>query len=371
MARFREINAMRNIMITGAGKIGSLIACLFADTGDYQVHLIDTDFSGADASRVLKAIPEIKTEKIDVKDQLAFQAYVTKHRITAIISSLPYFLNTHVACVAHNTKVHYFDLSEDTEVAKNIKSVALGANSAFVPQCGLAPGFVSIVANSLMQEFDQCHHARLRVGALPQNNNHALQYALTWSTDGLINEYGNLCYGIENGSTAVFRPLEGLESIQLDGSAYEAFNTSGGLGGLAEIYMGKVQSMDYKTIRYPGHCEKMRFLMNDLELNKDRDTLKRILENVIPKTYQDVVLIYVSVEGFKHGELIEESYFKKIYPQSIRGLHWSAIQVATASGVCAVVDLVLDKPKRFNGLVLQEQFHLKDVLANRFGKRID
>ena len=163
-------------------------------------------------------------------------------------------------------------------------------------------------------------------------------------------------------------PLEGLESIQIDGCEYEAFNTSGGLGSLGELYAGKVQSMNYKTMRYPGHCQKMRLLMNDLRLNEDRATLKRILENAIPKTYQDIVIVYVTVEGIKQGELTEKSYVKKIYPETICGLEWSAIQVSTASGVCAVVDLVLGQSNEYRGLVLQEKFKLVDVLKNRFGQ---
>ena len=358
---------MIKIMIAGAGKIGSMIACLLADTHDYTVHLVDMDFSGPDVARVLSVMPTIKTVTLDVTDQVALQAYIKQHSITAVISSLPYFLNTHIARAAKQTSIHYFDLSEDTKTAAAIKAIALSAESAFVPQCGLAPGFISIVANSLLQTFDVCHHAKLRVGALPQDSSNALHYALTWSTDGLINEYGNLCYGIEEGHTVELSPLDGLESIQLDGCLYEAFNTSGGLGNLAELYMGNIQRLNYKTIRYPGHCEKMRFLMNDLELNHDRDTLKRILERVLPKTYQDVVLIYVSVDGIKQGKLLETSYFKKMYPKIIAGLEWSAIQVSTACGVCAVVDLVLSQAAAYKGHVLQERFNLTDVLNNRFG----
>lgn len=359
---------MYNVMITGAGKIGSLIACLLADSGSYQVHLADLEFNGSDVTRLLTALPEIKTVALDVKDEQATQAYLQKHNIIAVISSLPYFLNTYVAKAAKAAKAHYFDLTEDTSVTEAVKAIAQNAETAFVPQCGLAPGFISIAANSLMQEFEKCHHARLRVGALPQRANNALHYSLTWSTDGVINEYGNPCYGIEGGKDVVMAPLEGLESIQIDGCEYEAFNTSGGLGSLAELYAGKVQSMNYKTMRYPGHCKKMRFLMNDLRLNEDRGTLKRILENAIPKTYQDIVIVYVTVEGIKQGELTEKSYVKKIYPEVIRGLEWSAIQVSTASGVCAVVDLVLGQGNEYKGLILQEKFKLSHVLENRFGK---
>ena len=358
---------MYNVMITGAGKIGSLIACLLSESGSYQVHLVDVDFSGSDVNRLLAAAPGIKTVALDVQDKQSTQAYMERHGIVSVISSLPYFLNTYVAETARAAKAHYFDLTEDTAVTEAVKAIALDAETAFVPQCGLAPGFISIAANSLMQEFETCHHVKLRVGALPQNANNALQYSLTWSTDGVINEYGNPCYGIKYGKAVTMAPLESLETIQIDGCEYEAFNTSGGLGSLAEIHADKVQTMNYKTMRYPGHCQKMRFLMNDLRLNEDRGTLKRILEHAIPKTYQDIVIVYVSVEGIKRGELTERNYVKKIYPVEIAGLEWSAIQISTASGVCAVVDLVLGQANEYKGLVLQEKFQLADVLKNRFG----
>ncbi len=359
---------MYHVMITGAGKIGSLIACMLVESGDYQVHLADVAFAGTDVTRLLEAIPAIKTVAMDVTDKESMTAYIEKNNIVAIISSLPYFLNTHVAEAAKATNAHYFDLTEDTSVTDAVKKIAEGASTAFVPQCGLAPGFISIAANSLMKEFESCHHAKLRVGALPQRASNALHYSLTWSTDGVINEYGNPCYGIEGGKNIVMAPLEGLESIQIDGCEYEAFNTSGGLGSLGELYLGKIQSLNYKTMRYPGHCDKMRLLMNDLKLNEDRGTLKHILERAIPKTYQDIVIVYVTVEGIKDGELSEKSYVKKIYPVTIAGLEWSAIQVSTASGVTAVVDLVLGQANEYRGLVLQENFSLSEVLANRFGQ---
>jgi saccharopine dehydrogenase-like NADP-dependent oxidoreductase len=359
---------MYNVMIAGAGKIGSLIACLLADSGSYQVHMADVEFNGADVKRLLASLPEVKTVQLDVKDEARTKAYIESHEIVAVISSLPYYLNTFVATAAKHAGAHYFDLTEDTAVTEAVKKIAADAETAFVPQCGLAPGFISIAANSLMQEFEECHHANLRVGALPQRANNALHYSLTWSTDGVINEYGNPCYGIEQGKETVLAPLEGLEEIQLDGCLYEAFNTSGGLGSLGELYAGKVQTMNYKTMRYPGHCKIMRLLMNELCLNEDRPTLKRILERAIPKTNQDMVIVYVTVEGIKNGELTEKSYVKKIYPQTIRDLTWSAIQISTASGICAVVDLVLGQANEYQGLVLQERFELAHVLENRFGK---
>ncbi len=249
-----------------------------------------------------------------------------------------------------------------------VLELAQDVTSAFVPQCGLAPGFISIVANNLMQNFPTLDTVKMRVGALPINISNSLEYSLTWSTDGLINEYGNMCNAIEQGKEVATLPLEALEEIKIDGLAYEAFNTSGGIGSLATTYSGKVKNLSYKTIRYPGHCEKIRFLMNDLKLNEDRTTLKRILENAIPKTYQDVVLVYVSVTGIQDNLFIEENYVKKFYPQIVHGVNWSAIQLTTASALCTILDLILSQPGKYSGLIRQEAFALEDLTNNRFGQ---
>ena len=210
-----------------------------------------------------------------------------------------------------------------------------------MPQCGLAPGFISIAANELTKHFDELRSIKLRVGALPQHPNNVLKYSLTWSTEGLINEYGNPCESVVDGKIVDAAPLEGLEEIEIDGTLYEAFNTSGGLGSLAESYGKQCEQINYKTMRYPGHCAQMRLLMNDLKLNSDRATLKRVLEHAVPQTLQDVVIVYAAVAGKQDGELREENYVNKIYPQMIAGRLWSAIQVTTAAGITAVVDLVL------------------------------
>lgn len=359
---------MHNILIAGAGKIGSLIACLLSESGDYQICLADKHFNGGDITRLRQRLPQLKTAEVDVQNQEALTKVIREHSIQAIISSLPYYCNPAVAKTAKACNVHYFDLTEDTSVTKAVTELARDATTAFVPQCGLAPGFINIVAHSLMQNFDSLDTVKLRVGALPQQASNGLNYALTWSTDGVINEYGNMCHAIENSKEITTPALEGLETLALDGQEYEAFNTSGGVASLTQTYAGKVKTLNYKTLRYPGHCEKIKFLMNDLKLNEDRETLKRIFENAIPKTYQDVVLIYVSVIGTQNKQLMEESYVKKVYPHEITGLKWSAIQVTTAAGVTSVVDAVLSNPNQYRGLVLQEQFKLDDVLNNRFGQ---
>ncbi|NLT67864.1 MAG: saccharopine dehydrogenase family protein [Acidobacteria bacterium] len=358
---------MKRILMLGSGKVGSLIACLLAETGDYQLHVGDVN---PEAIRHVSELgcDNLTVHVLDAMNRKDLEHFLGSHSVDAVISCLPYYCNFNVSEMAHRFGLHYFDLTEDVDVARHIAKTSREADTAFVPQCGLAPGFISIVANELMTHFQSLDTVKLRVGALPINPSNALKYSLTWSTDGLINEYGNFCTGVENGEQIVLLPLEGYETISVDGLLYECFNTSGGIGTLAETYRGRVRTMNYKTLRYPGHCEKVHFLMQDLKLNHDRDTLKRILENAVPKTLQDVVIIYVSVTGRQNGELFEENYVKKFYSKRIAGRLWSAIQVTTASGLCGVLDLILQSPGPPKGFVTQESIKYSDFLQNRFGQ---
>lgn len=358
---------MHRVLVLGAGKIGSLVACLLSQHGGYEVHLGDVNLDGPTHLVKDLGLSRVTPSLLDVRHPDAVGTYLTTHPVDAIVSSLPYFCNPTVAGLALTHGLHYFDLTEDVEVTNQVRVLSAGAAQAFMPQCGLAPGFISIVTHDLMTHFETLDTVKMRVGALPVHPSNALKYSLTWSTDGLINEYGNLCYGIEEGEKVPLQPLEGYETIELDGLLYEAFNTSGGLGTLADSYVGRVTTMNYKTLRYPGHCEKIHLLMKDLKLNEDRETLKRVLEHAVPQTLQDVVLIYASVTGTKDGGLFEENYVKKIYPQCIKGRLWSAIQVTTAASLCCVLDLILTTPARYHGFVTQESIPLREFLANEFG----
>jgi saccharopine dehydrogenase-like NADP-dependent oxidoreductase len=359
---------MHRVLILGAGKIGALISGLLAESGSYRVQLADVDAHAAESVARGHGSAHLTPHALDASRPEVLESHLASHPADAIISSLPYYCNVAVAEAARRARMHYFDLTEDVAVTRAVRAVAAGAAEAFVPQCGLAPGFISIAAAELITHFDELRAVRLRVGALPQHPNNVLKYSLTWSTEGLINEYGNPCQAVSDGRLVEVAPLEGLEEIEIDGLRYEAFNTSGGLGSLADTHGAQCETMNYKTIRYPGHCEQMRLLMNDLKLNHDRGTLKRILENAVPQTLQDVVIVYAAVTGRQDGQLREESYVNKIYPQVIAGRLWSAIQVSTAAGIAAVVDLVLEHPGKYRGFVAQEQFRLTDILANRFGR---
>jgi len=358
----------QSVLVLGAGKIGSLITCLLSNSMKYNLHVVSLETDEVREQVDELSLPNVTITELDVMDTVKLKSYMQKYNFNAVISGLPYYCNIKVADLCAELGLNYFDLTEDVEVTRHVKKISQGKKNVFMPQCGLAPGFISIAAHDLMKDFEEIDIVKMRVGALPVNPNNVLKYSLTWSTDGLINEYGNTCFGIHNKEMVPLQPLEGYETITLDGVLYEAFNTSGGLGTLADSYENRVNTMNYKTIRYPGHCKEMILLMNDLKLNHDRDTLKRILENAIPKTLQDVVLIYVAVSGKKHGHLFEENYLNKVYPQKIAGKLWSSIQVTTAAGICGVMDIVLNNIDKYQGFVTQESISLDDFLENQFGQ---
>ena len=237
-----------------------------------------------------------------------------------------------------------------------------------MPQCGLAPGFVSIVAHDLTKAFDELEVVRMRVGALPRYPSNALRYNLTWSTDGLINEYCNACEAIHEGRKTELLPLEGHEHFWLDGVQYEAFNTSGGVGTLCETLAGRVRELDYKTIRYPGHRDLMAFLLTDLRLAERRSLLKDVLEQAIPITFQDLVVVFCTASGRRKNQLVQISDARTIYSQTLFGEAWSAIQISTAAALCAVLDLKFEGKLPETGFVRQEEIGLDAFLANRFGK---
>ena len=352
---------MTKVVVLGAGKIGVIVAELLSEAGDYAVTLADGD-EAAMGARPLDGVTRLV---LDVADAGALGRALDG--MDVVVSALPFFLNSRVTEAARDGCVHYFDLTEDVETAHHARDRAAGAGSVFVPQCGLAPGFISIVANHLVGKFEEPMDVRLRVGALPQFPDNALKYNLTWSTDGLINEYCNPCEAIHEGERRQLLALEGLEQFSLDGIDYEAFSTSGGVGTLCETLSGRARNVSYKTIRYPGHCDMIRMLVRDLKLGEHRDTFKELVEHGVPVTRQDVVLIFVTVTGMQGGAFTQETFAKKIYGNAdADGL--SAIQKTTAGAVSAMVDLHRDGKLPAAGFVRQEDADFDDFIANRFGR---
>jgi saccharopine dehydrogenase-like NADP-dependent oxidoreductase len=350
------------VALLGAGHIGRTVATLLAGCGDYRVKVVDRD---PDALAPL-AGAGIETAALDTNDPNAVRE-VLRGR-DAVINALPYHLAIPTATQARAAGCHYFDLTEDVTATRAIKALAADAPTAFMPQCGLAPGFVGIVAHHMAKSFDELQDIKMRVGALPAFPTNALKYNLTWSVDGLINEYCHPCEAVRDGVRIEVLALEGLEHFSLDGTEYEAFNTSGGLGTLCETLEGRTRNLDYKSVRYPGHRALMAFLLEELKLKSDPGKLKDILRRAVPTTMQDVVLVFVTVSGMRGGQFVEEVFARKVFADRDAAAPQSAIQITTAAGLCAAVDLFREGRLPQRGFVRQEEVELPAFLANRFGR---
>ncbi len=348
-------------LVVGAGKIGTAIAGLLASAPEYDVTVLER------SERALRAASALGVRTVlgDTTDTALLGPLASSHDM--VLSAAPFHLTTGIARAARDAGAHYFDLTEDRAAARAVAAMATDAPAVLMPQCGLAPGFVSVAAAALVNSFDEVRSVSLRVGALPQYPTNALKYNLTWSTDGLINEYCNPCEAIVDGELREMPPLEGLAEFCFDGVTYEAFNTSGGLGTLGESLLGRVESLSYQTVRYPGHCEIVKLLLRDLRLAHRREVFKTVLETAIPVTDQDVVLVFVSVSGTRAGVLTQQSFARKIHPADVGGRRLSAIQLTTAAGICAMADLVREEKLPTCGFVRQEECALEEFLANRFG----
>jgi saccharopine dehydrogenase-like NADP-dependent oxidoreductase len=363
------------VMIVGAGRIGASIAKLLHNSADYEVTVADHDTGALERVAAVAPVRLLKLEaEHDIKYLTAELRTLANGRRAALLSACSFDVNWFLALSALEAGVSYFDLTEDVETTRRVRELAAQAvdGQVFMPQCGLAPGFIGILAASMMNRFDRLDALRMRVGALPEYPHNHLMYHLTWSTDGMINEYCKPCEVIHRGHRQEVLALDGLERFAIDGVEYEAFNTSGGLGTLCETLDGKVNELSYKTVRYPGHHYLMDFLINGLRMGDTLETqreLGRIFDRAIPMTRQDVVLILCAASGWRQGLYSEETNARKIYHQQVGSEHWSAIQLTTAAAACVVVDLFREmKLPVKRGFVRQEDVELEVFLANRFGK---
>ena len=357
------VSEMKDVLLVGGGNIGEMIAWALGRTGDYRVTLADC------APGPLKAVAgfdNVETLQLDATDAAALRAALDGK--FAVLSAAPFFVTAKIAAIAHELGVHYLDLTEDVASTNLVKELSASARAALIPQCGLAPGFVSVVGMDLARKFDELETLHMRVGALPRFPNNALGYNINWSVDGVINEYIEACDVVSDGVLRKAPALEELETISIDGVMYEAFNTSGGLGTLAETLDGKVRDLNYRTMRYPGHRDIMKLLIQDLKLGERRELFRDILVNALPAARQDVVVIYITAAGRIGDKLAQETYANNVYAETRDGRHWTAIQITTASAICAVLDMLNNGDIPDKGFVKQEDIPLAAFLENRFGK---
>ncbi|MCP9481305.1 saccharopine dehydrogenase NADP-binding domain-containing protein [Shimia sp. CNT1-13L.2] len=347
---------MKHIAVLGLGKVGTLAAELLHASG-FSVTGIDLTTPKADLPFTVKPL--------DLADAAAMAREFEVQ--DAVLSCLPYHLNTKVAETAHAAGIHYFDLTEDVPTTNRIIELSKTSKGLMAPQCGLAPGFIGIVGASLIEQFDDCRSCKMRVGALPQHPTGLMGYSFNWSPEGVVNEYLNDCEVIEEGARKMVSAMEWFEDIYIDGIKLEAFTTSGGLGTMCETYLGRVANMDYKTMRYPGHGKLMNFFFHELLMRERRQEAGEILVNAKPPVNDDIVYVHAAAEGMVDGHLRREEFVRGYKPIDLAGKSRTAIAWTTAGSVVAVIEMVRDGKLPAQGFLKQEDIPLEAFLSTPTG----
>ena len=300
------------IVILGAGLMGRVAAYFFANhpDGPFPVRLADKDEAMLRQATDWLRSDRVESMTADAGSEIELGRALEGMKVC--LSCVPYFLNPKVARAALRSRVSTVDLGGNpqvTDVILGLDDDARRKGIVFVPDTGLAPGLVSVLAWDLVHRFQKCEEVHIRVGGLPQKPEGPLKYAQFFSIHGLLNEYLETAREIRDGKAVDVPSPSDVEELVFDElGTYEAFVTSGGTSTLPKTLLGKVRRLDYKTIRYPGHYASLRLLV-DLGFASTkairvegaevapRDILARILESTLPKNVPDIVLVHVRAAG--------------------------------------------------------------------------
>lgn len=364
------------VFIAGAGGIGRAVGLILSTNKAMQVSIYLGD---AEESTLRSAIHWIEkgaenganiTGILMSKDGLSPEMVNALQQADILLDCLPGAFAPLMASYAVENDLHYVNLTEYVKETEEIERIAANANTGFVLQTGLAPGYINILAHKLYRDFqrdfdtDQLEQMEMKVGALSQYAKAPFHYAFTWSPIGVATEYVKDAIVVSNYEKVLVPALSGRNLITIDGTVYEDNYTSGGAANLPEAFAGKVKNLHYKTLRYPGHYQWVEKTLNELPDSTDRiKGLFDIMMSTIPAVEDDVVVIYASVTG-KGPDGMLHSYEQgiKIYPSKIGRNTLRAIQTSTAAPMCEMAYFLLGG-KGKKGIIYQSEID-PDVFLN-------
>ena len=307
------------ILVLGSGRMGLGAAFDLAHNSDDVEAVTVADLDMERARSVVAAVKSdrVKPAQVDVADDRAVLELMQGH--DAAISCVTYFHNVRLARAAVEAGVNFCDLGGNNSVVAEelaLDEAARRAGINIIPDCGLAPGMVSVLVAHGAQAFEELEEIHIRVGGLPLNPRPPLNYQIVFSVEGLINEYVERARVIREGKIVEIDSMTEIERLQFPApfDEMEAFQTSGGTSTLPETFMGRVRELDYKTIRYPGHCEQFKLLIDlglatSEEIDVDgvpvrpRRVLGEMLLRHLPADEPDAVLIRVEFQGTAKGKM--------------------------------------------------------------------
>jgi lysine 6-dehydrogenase len=355
-------------LVLGAGKMGYAVAYDLI-RGSKVEKVVVADSSTENLRELVKRLPDEKIIPVELDVTNEEELAQLMGEIDVAVSCITYKHNYELAKIALATKTHFVDLGGNEEiVAKEfmLDELAKEQGVTIIPDLGLAPGLVSLLAVSAAESFDEIYDIRLRVGGLPANPDDCfMDYCQVFSIDGLINEYNEDCTVLRDGKIFSVPSLSDNESIEFPRpfGTMEAFNTSGGISTLPQSYLGRVQHLDYKTIRYPGHCDAIHMLKELGMMSKEavetasgpvvpRDLLFKLLSDKLPKDEPDVVLVRVMVSGLKDKKPVQIVWDCIDYADQAAGL--TAMMRMTAFPASIVAQMIARGDITERGVLRQE-----------------
>ncbi|AHK46485.1 MULTISPECIES: saccharopine dehydrogenase C-terminal domain-containing protein [unclassified Ensifer] len=310
------------VTIVGAGNIGSALASILAGPEEFSIQVLDRSEEALDRLEDLNIAAELRTYTHDEE----LQKILSDQDVA--VAAVPQSIVPQIATAAARSDTHYLDFVCATPETLSILA-PLAEHRAVFTGCGVSPGIIGNVAYGLLEAFAPVTDLTIRVGAIPKVSTNRIGYGQIWNVDGLIDEYTQPSAAVRDGKAVMLSPLENYGHLSIDGVRYEEFVTSGGLADLSIFGDPGPKNVTFKTIRYPGHLDYMRFLLDDLGLRNRRDALRSLLYNGLPIVKDDVLLLVVTASGYQRQRPIERTVCHRFSPIPVSGRLNALTSVAT------------------------------------------
>ncbi len=372
----------KKIFIAGSGGIGEAAAILLREWSDFEIEIYLGDIDQENLNRAKSFVLQnsAKSSKVEnilmTKESLNDAMKNAFEKCDVLLDCSPGSQAPKMAQFAKDFKMHYANLTEYVAETDQIMALAENAETGFVLQTGLAPGFINVLAMSLYQQFVEKHHNEkverigMKVGALTAHAHQPHFYGFTWSPIGVATEYVKNSRVLRNYKIIERPALSSRETIVIGARTYEADLTSGGAADLPDFFSGKARALDYKTLRYVGHYDWVERQIKKLAKDENLpNVLQDVMLEAIPSVEDDLVLVHASVDGFDASgrrRMIEKAFF--VEPLEINGHSLRAIQTTTAAPLCESAMMLLQGHHR--GVVLQSQIKPTQFMSGNFVSRV-
>jgi len=372
----------RKIFIAGSGGIGEAAALLLREWCEFETEIYLGDISEANLLKARNFVEEnsAKTSKVEtvlMSNEVVSDAMKNAFETCEVLLDCsPGALAPRMARFAKDFKMHYANLTEYVAETDEIIELARDAETGFILQTGLAPGFINVLAMSLYGQFvenyenEKVERIGMKVGALTAHAHEPHFYGFTWSPIGVATEYVKNSRVIRNYKITERPALSARERIIIGARTYEADLTSGGAADLPDFFEGKARNLDYKTLRYVGHYDWVEAVVRKLPKDKNLpNNLQDKMLQEIPSVEDDLVLVHASVDGFDakgRRRMVEKAYF--VEPLEINGKSLRAIQTTTAAPLCESAMMLLNG--NLKGVILQSQIAPQEFMKGNFVGKI-